>query len=67
MKCEICGKAPPDDRVALYRVNEMGVPGIWRCTEHLTKTQVSELDPIVSELVQIIEDDNHFKDGQNTP
>lgn len=33
MKCEICGKGPQDG-TTIYRANEKGVKGIWRCARH---------------------------------
>jgi hypothetical protein len=33
MKCEICNRGPMEG-VTLYRANEKGVKGIWRCSEH---------------------------------
>ena len=50
MKCEICGKGVLDG-VTLYRQNELGVKGIWRCTEH----NQQPVDKEVQELVDIIE------------
>ena len=36
MICEICGANPAHDSTKiLYRINEKGVKGIWRCQEHL--------------------------------
>ena len=34
LKCEICAKGPKEN-VTLFRINEKGVPGIWRCVKHL--------------------------------
>lgn len=50
MKCEWCGKGPQDG-VSLYRINEKGVPGIWRCEADLDRRP----DEDVAELVGIIE------------
>ena len=33
IRCEICGKGPAEN-VAVYRANEKGVKGIWRCAKH---------------------------------
>lgn len=34
--CEVCGKYPPKDSVALVRMNIPGdEPGIWRCVDCL--------------------------------
>ncbi len=54
MKCEICGKSPPNDRVTLWRINEKGVKGIWRCEEHLNADQSSKRDPELVRLDKII-------------
>jgi len=56
--CEICGRKPPQDNVALFRVNEKGVEGIWRCREHLGNVKV---DSEVNDIVKIIEEDNQKK------
>lgn len=61
MKCEICGKAPPKDDVALFRINEVGVPGIWRCRAHLTHDQEADIDSEVHKIVRIIEEDNRSR------
>lgn len=50
MKCEICGKGM-EQGVTLFRVNELGVTGVWRCREHMEK----QPDPIVEDIVNIIE------------
>ena len=34
MQCEICGKGMREG-VTLYRANEKGIKGIWRCEMHL--------------------------------
>lgn len=33
IKCEICGKGPLDG-VPVYRANEKGIKGVWRCKDH---------------------------------
>lgn len=58
MKCEICNKSAADDGVALYRVNELGVKGVWRCTEHLTSEQSKAIDPQVKEITETIQASN---------
>ncbi len=51
MECEICGKTVPSTN--LYRVNEKGVDGIWRCYQHLNLIKrVAHRDDIV--LAKII-------------
>lgn len=57
MKCEICGQGPIDG-VSLFRVNEKGVIGIWRCKTDLTHEQEADLEMEVLSIVQIIEQDN---------
>lgn len=54
MKCEICGKGISDG-TSLYRQNEKGQPGVWRCRVHVT----APVDPIVEEVVEAIEDANN--------
>lgn len=56
MKCDICGKGPLDG-FTIFRVNEYGVPGIWRCREHMNKP----IDPEDDRLARIIEEDNERK------
>lgn len=58
MKCEICNKSAATDGVALYRVNELGVKGIWRCTEHLTPEQSQAIDPEVKDITEAIQASN---------
>lgn len=48
--CKECGKSD----VALFRQNVKGKVGIWACKEH-SKVQP---DPVVEELVTIIEENN---------
>lgn len=45
MKCEVCQRTPQDDSASIYRVNELGVVGIWRCFRCLTPEQKKKLDP----------------------
>lgn len=59
MKCEICNKGTVPDGVSLYRVNKLGVTGIWRCAEHLTPEQKQAIDPEVKEIVETIEASNN--------
>lgn len=56
-RCEICHKGPPDG-VSLFRVNEKGVEGIWRCRSHLTSEQADKQDPETIRLVNIIDPPN---------
>ena len=53
MKCEWCGLRPQDG-VSLYRVNEKGVPGIWRCEKDLDRKPPED----VVEIVAILESAN---------
>lgn len=46
------------DGTTVYRVNEMGVRGIWRCKLHLTFDQEAAIDPEVKRITDIIEEDN---------
>lgn len=49
-KCEVCDKSPFE--TPLFRVNELGEPGIFRCREHLSpKTPVDE---VVDDIVNIL-------------
>jgi hypothetical protein len=58
MRCEICGKTaplPPDgDGVTLWRVNEKGIPGVWRCELHLTFDQDAARDLETIKLTKTI-------------
>lgn len=51
MTCEICNRGPEREGITLFRQNEKGVPGIWRCAVHVT----ADVDPDVAEIVTIIE------------
>lgn len=52
MKCEICQKGPTDPQpTTVFRQNEFGKPGRWRCREHNQKPIATEVD----ELVQILD------------
>lgn len=53
-ECEVCQKHPIRDSIATFRVNEYGIPGIFRCREHLE----TPIDSDVDEIVRIIEEDN---------
>ena len=56
LKCEVCGLGPADG-VTVFRQNETGVPGVWRCAPH---THV-EIDPGVGDLVTTLERDKRDK------
>ncbi len=64
MTCEVCGDGPKQG-ITLYRQNEKGVPGIWRCIIHTQQP----VDPIVGNIVTVIERDNRDKprDEQEKP
>jgi hypothetical protein len=52
-KCEICEKGPfSTPSTPLFRINEKGVDGIFRCRKHLPEDY--ELDPIVEEITTIV-------------
>lgn len=54
MKCEICGKGPVEG-VSVFRQNELGVVGIWRCTEcRKTRVDNAPIDPEVQQITNII-------------
>lgn len=55
-ECEVCARSV--NEVQLHRVNEKGVPGIWRCPDHLT----TKIDPVVEELCDIIQP-RHQQEG----
>jgi hypothetical protein len=49
-KCEVCNKSPME--TALFRINETGVDGIFRCKAHYPRNQ--SIDPVVEDIVNII-------------
>ena len=53
MKCEWCGLGPQDG-TTVFRVNEKGVPGIWRCEKDLDHKPPDD----VVEVVAILESNN---------
>lgn len=64
MKCEICGKGPAVESVTVYRVNPKGQRGVWRCWQHLSDPQKSDVDPEVKQITAIIEEDNAKHDAE---
>ncbi len=54
MKCEICNKGPAEG-LTVFRVNEKGVKGIWRCRAHVTSEQADKFDPEVIFITNIID------------
>lgn len=56
IECEICGRSPQTTGDALYRANEKGVEGRWRCKFHLN-TQAREIaESETGTLTRIIEE-----------
>jgi hypothetical protein len=58
MKCEICGLDPSTSNLPIFRTNPLGEIGIWRCWEHLSPDQKTDVDPGVKEITSIIEGDS---------
>lgn len=54
MQCEVCKRTPQMDACSLYRVNEKGVKGIWRCFRCLTPEQKKNLDPEILRIEHIL-------------
>jgi hypothetical protein len=52
--CEIC-KQTINDGVTLWRVNEFGVKGVWRCAKCLSPQQLAVRDPEAVRITNIIE------------
>ena len=53
MKCIFCQKGLAEG-VALYRINQKGVPGVWACLADRPKTD-APIDPEVDRLIRAIE------------
>lgn len=69
MKCEICN-AGPSDGPTIHRINQPGeMPARWRCEQHMNAEQKAAIDPVVKDIVEIVEDerDSRLKlsEGQN--
>lgn len=48
--CEICGRGPADG-TTVYRANEKGVPGIWRCADHVNARAFDTMtDPAIQNI-----------------
>lgn len=60
--CDVC-QGSPREGIAVYRINEKGVPGIWRCKTHLD----TPVDPVVFKIGTIIEDGNNLGDQPPNP
>lgn len=54
--CEICHRSVEQDGITVYRVNEMGVPGRWRCLKDLDVPPDAETRAIVQDLEEVIAD-----------
>ena len=64
MKCEICNRGPMDG-VTIYRANEKGVKGIWRCSDHPSVESFKrEHDPVIAEIDRALD---RGKLGANRP
>lgn len=50
INCEVCGQGPQQG-ITVYRQNEKGIKGQWRCAEHSKVIP----DPVVEEVVKAIE------------
>jgi hypothetical protein len=53
--CAVCGRSVEQHGLTMYRTNPLGEVGVWACAQHRGLTPV---DPIVEEIVTIIEEDN---------
>ena len=51
MECEICQRRPDKDGIAIHRINEKGIPGIWRCEDHMEGRKV---DKAVQDIIDTI-------------
>jgi hypothetical protein len=49
--CEVCGQEPSNGGVTLFRVNEVGVRGVWRCRAHGGRPA----DDVTADVVDTIE------------
>ena len=49
MECEVCHKSASEG-VDLYRVNEKGISGLWRCLAHMEKDPPADVRRIVAFL-----------------
>jgi hypothetical protein len=48
--CEVCKRSVEQHGITVYRVNETGISGIWRCKEHLDQPRDSEEMAFVEDL-----------------
>lgn len=51
-RCDTCDKSTVEDGVALFRMNETGIDGIWRCLPCLDMTGAIPFDPESIEVLQ---------------
>ena len=51
VECEVCKKGIPEVAI-LHRVNEKGVPGIWRCENCMTSEQAEDINPVALAIVE---------------
>jgi hypothetical protein len=50
ISCEICGRGPANG-TTVYRANEKGVPGIWRCAAHVNERAFAAMtDPAIENI-----------------
>jgi ribosomal protein L28 len=56
VECEHCGRGPHTGD-AVYRANEKGVTGRWRCKLHLNETARKTHDSATGDIVRLIEKD----------
>jgi hypothetical protein len=50
VECEVCGRGPQQG-TAVFRQNEKGVPGIWRCAVH-NKAPISAEVKEITDIIQ---------------
>lgn len=55
MKCELCGRGPQTTGDAIYRANEKGVKGRWRCAFHLNDKARDIANSETGALTRLIE------------
>jgi len=54
IECEVCGNNPiKDSGVILTRINDFGIPPIWRCQEH---TEDKHLEGIAGEQLYFLDE-----------
>ena len=50
--CSVCQVRGDTPGVVLYRVNAVGVDGIWACAQHYT----GDVDPIIHDIINAIQE-----------